>query len=248
MIGLDAEERKRFERQLPLLREEGQQQLKAAKVAVVGIGGLGSAAALYLAAAGVGGLVLVDYDNVDTSNLNRQILHTTQDLGKRKVDSAAAKLGRLYPSLEATAQAHRITRDNAEHMLQGVHAIVDGLDNFPSRLLLSDYAFAHRLPLFHGAVWGWEGRATTIVPGETPCLRCLYPNVSDETQTVPVIGVAPALIGVVQATEVVKYLTGTGELLLSRLLIYDGEALEFTIAPLDRNPGCPVCGRPLADT
>jgi adenylyltransferase/sulfurtransferase len=203
---------------------------------------LGSVAATYLAAAGVGKLVLVDKDVVEVSNLNRQILHRSPDVGRLKVHSAAEKLRGNYAGIDVATCAEEISEDNAEEVLEGVDAVVDGLDNFPTRFVLNSYVVAHRLPLFHGAVWGWEGRATTIIPGQTACLRCLYPEVPAEKETFPVVGVAPGLIGVIQATEGIKYFTQTGSLLLNRLLVYDGEAAEFTQVPTERDPRCPVCG------
>lgn len=232
----------RFDRQMRLWGERGQERLKAASVGVVGVGGLGSAAATYLAAAGVGKLVLVDKDTVEASNLNRQILHTQADLGRLKVDSAADRLRLLYPGIQVVALSQNLDAHSVERMLAGVDGLVDGLDNFPTRFLLNAYAVSHRLPLFHGAVWGWEGRVATVVPGRTPCLRCLYPQVPAEGETFPVVGVAPGLIGVIQATEAIKYFLQTGTLLLDRLLIYDGEALEFTQVPTERDSRCPVCG------
>ena len=242
MLHLDANDLAQFDRQIRLWGKEGQQRLKAAEVGIVGVGGLGSAVATYLAVAGVGRLVLVDKDTIEPTNLNRQILHRPEDVGQRKVDSARDKLRRMYAEIEITTCSEEISQDNIRQVLDGVDAVVDALDNFPTRFLLNVYTVAHRLPLFHGAVWGWEGHATTIIPGETPCLRCLYTDVPAEQEIFPVIGVTPGLIGIVQGTEVIKYFTQIGELLRNRLLLYDGEAMEFTEVPIERNLRCLVCG------
>jgi adenylyltransferase/sulfurtransferase len=192
----------------------------------------------YLAVAGVGNIRVIDSDSVELSNLNRQILHTDADIGRPKVESAADKLRTLNPELHVEAVSEAIAEDNVLDLVED-SSIVDALDNLPTRYLLNKAAVARQLTLFHGAVYGFEGRATTIAPGKTPCLRCLYQAVVPGD--IPVVGATPGVIGCIQATEVIKYLLGTGELLHNRLLIYDGLGLAFTEVRLKRDPRCPEC-------
>ena len=244
MATLTENDRIRFDRQIriPGWGAEGQQRLKSAKVGIIGTGGLGSPITVYLAVAGVGSIVLADKDVVELSNLNRQILHWDRDIRRKKVESAEEKLKQLNPEIEIVSYEGEITGENIEEVFRDVDAVVDALDNLPSRFLLNEFAVRHRVPLFHGAVWGLEGRASTIIPGKTVCLRCIYPEELPE-EIFPVVGVTPALIGVVQATEVLKYFTGIGELLLDQLLIYDGEMMSFSKLSLKRAPHCPVCSQ-----
>jgi len=200
---LTKEELVRYERQIiiPGWGEQGQEKLKKAKVVVVGAGGLGSAILNYLAVAGVGSIRVIDGDTVELSNLNRQILHLEKDIGRKKVDSASDRLQSLNPHIEIEAIGEVIIEDNVFEML-GDYLIVDALDNLPTRYLLNRVAVKKNLPLFHGAVYGFEGRATTIIPGKTPCIKCLYKDVIPGK--IPVVGVIPAVIGCIQATEVIK--------------------------------------------
>lgn len=243
MVALTEHERTRFDRQIRIPRwgVEGQERLKRARVGIIGTGGLGSPITIYLAVAGIGRIVLADGDVVERSNLNRQILHWDRDIGRKKAASAEEKLRQLNPEMEIISYDREITGENIEEVFRDVDAVVDALDNLPSRFLLNEFAVRHRLPLFHGAVWGLEGRASTIIPGKTVCLRCIYPEELPE-EVFPVAGVTPALIGVIQATEVLKYFTGIGELLLNQLLIYDGEMMSFSKLSLKRESHCPVCG------
>jgi molybdopterin/thiamine biosynthesis adenylyltransferase len=233
----------RYERQimLPEWGEEGQEKLRKAKVAVAGAGGLGSAILSYLAVAGVGSIRVIDGDTVELSNLNRQILHSEKDIGRKKVDSARDRLKSLNPHIEIEAIGEVITEDNVFEMV-GDYLIVDALDNLPTRYLLNKVAVQRKLPLFHGAIYGFEGRATTIIPGETPCIKCLYKDVLPGK--IPVVGVIPAVIGCIQATEVIKYIVGIGELLINRLLIYDGLGQKFSEARLKQDPHCEECRSP----
>jgi adenylyltransferase/sulfurtransferase len=236
-------ERERYDRQImiPEVGEAGQERLKQAKVFIAGAGGLGSPIAIYLAAAGVGRIRLVDRDTVDVTNLNRQILHWDKDTGRRKVESAGEKLAGLNPHVAVEALMATIGESNASQLTQGFDAIVDAMDNLPTRYLLNRVAIEHRVPFFHGAVRGFEGRVMTIVPGETPCLRCMYHG-PVPAEKFPVIGVAPGIIGVIQATEVIKYLVGAGSLLTHRLLLYDGLDMKFSEFRVKRNPDCEDCG------
>ncbi|MCK5119089.1 MAG: HesA/MoeB/ThiF family protein [Candidatus Latescibacteria bacterium] len=244
MVSLTENDRIRFDRQMRISGwgAEGQKRLKRATVGIIGTGGLGSPITIYLAVAGVGRIVLADKDVVERSNLNRQILHWDRDIGRKKADSAEEKLRQLNPEIEIVSYGSEITGENIEEVFGEVDAVVDALDNLPSRFLLNEFAIRHRLPLFHGAVWGLEGRASTMIPGKTVCLRCIYPE-ELPGEVFPVAGVAPGLIGIIQATEVLKYFTGVGELLLNQLLICDAETMSFSKISLKRTPHCPVCSR-----
>jgi molybdopterin-synthase adenylyltransferase len=230
----------RYERQIliPEWTKAGQQKLKKAEVVVAGVGGLGSAVLPYLAVAGVGKIRVIDGDKVELSNLNRQILHWDKDIGRAKVDSAKEKLQSLNPDIEVEAINETITEDNVFELVAD-YAIVDAMDNLPARYLLNRAALRKNLPLFHGAVYGFEGRATTMIPGKTSCLRCLYQGVIPGK--IPVVGVTPAVIGCIQATEVIKYILGVGELLTDRLLIYDGLNMRFSEVKLKKDPNCCEC-------
>jgi molybdopterin/thiamine biosynthesis adenylyltransferase len=239
---LSAEELDRYGRQImiPQIGEEGQERLKRAKVFVAGAGGLGSPVSIYLTAAGIGHLRLVDHDTVDITNLNRQVAHWTADVGRRKVDSAQEKLTKLNPNVTVEALSVTISEKNASELVSGFDLIVDAMDNLPTRYLLNKTAIEHDIPFMHGAVHGFEGRAMTVIPGKTACLRCLYRGPVPEAKF-PVIGVTPAVIACIQATEVIKYLVGTGDLLANRLLAYDGLTLRFTEFKVQRNPQCEHC-------
>ena len=240
---LTPNERERYDRQLMIqgIGVEGQEKLKRSRVLVAGAGGLGSPVAIYLTAAGVGTIRLVDHDQVTLSNLNRQILHGEEDIGRKKIDSATTKLRHLNSWVKIEAIAETITEENVSHLAQGCDVIVDAMDNLPTRYVLNRCAVEKRIPFFHGAVSGFEGRAMTILPGKTACLRCMYRGPIPQ-EKFPVIGVAPAMIGIIQSTEVIKYLIGIGKLLTNRLLIYDGLELTFTELTVHKNPDCDHCG------
>lgn len=244
MSQLNESDKIRYDRQMRIdgWGEKGQGKLKNATIGILGIGGLGCPISIYLAVAGVGRIILVDKDTIELSNLNRQILHWNKDIDKFKALSAKQKLNEINPDVEIITYTEEANENNIERLFNGVNAVVDALDNFESRLLLNKFAVSCKIPLFHGAVWGLEGRATTILPGKTICLNCIYKEVPKK-EIFPVAGVTPAVIGCIQATEVLKYLTGVGELLANRLLIYDGELMEFSQITLNRDPNCPVCGK-----
>ncbi len=237
-------DRQRYDRQimLPEIGANGQAKLKEAVVFIAGAGGLGSSAALYLAAAGVGTLRIVDDDTVELSNLNRQILHGDADIGKKKVASAAGTLQKLNPTVKLECLPETISASNVKRLVQGADGVVDAMDNLATRILLNRAALELCIPLFHGAVNGFEGRAMTVIPGETACLGCLLRG-TPPPEKFPVIGVTPAVIGAIQATEVIKYITGTGRLLAGRLLRYDGLNLEFSEFKIKKDPECSHCGR-----
>ncbi len=240
---LTEDELTRYDRQIMLkgIGKDGQEKLKKARVFVAGAGGLGSPISIYLAVAGVGTIRLVDHDTVELSNLNRQILHVNGDIGERKIDSAVQKLENLNKDVTVEAVAETITEENVSRLVGDCDLIVDAMDNLPTRYVLNRAAIEKNIPFFHGAVYGFEGRATTIIPGKTACLWCIYQGRITEGKF-PVIGVAPAVIGCLQATEVIKYITGIGELLTDQLLIYDGLNLEFTKLEVKRDPNCQHCG------
>jgi adenylyltransferase/sulfurtransferase len=221
--------------------QEGQGKLKKSRVVIAGAGGLGSPIAIYLTAAGIGTIRIIDHDQVALSNLNRQVLHWEEDIGRKKVDSARTKLRNLNSTVDIQAIAETITEENVCELVNGCDAIVDAMDNLPTRYILNRCAVERNIPFFHGAVNGFEGRVMTVIPGKTACLRCMYRGLVPQ-EKFPVIGVAPAVIGSIQATEVIKYLVGIGKLLTNRLLIYDGLKVTFSEFRLDKNPDCDHCG------
>ena len=241
---LTIDELERYDRQI-MLREigkEGQEKLKKARVFIAGAGGLGSTAAIYLTAAGIGNIRIVDRDTVELSNLNRQVLHWDEDRGRSKVDSAFEKLKRLNPDVKIEAIQETITEANINSLLAGCELIVDAMDNLPTRYLLNKASLKHHIPFFHGAVYGFEGRAMTIIPPKTACLRCVYRGVPPE-ERFPVMGTTPAVIGCIQATEVIKYILGIGKLLTNTLLNYDALDMEFRAFKVNKDPHCEHCGQ-----
>jgi len=240
---LTEKDRERYSRQIaiPGFGEAGQEKLKKGRVAIAGAGGLGSAVAIYLAAAGVGYIRIIDDDIVELSNLNRQILHGDSDIGKDKVVSAGERLSEVNPDVEVEGVKGRITEENAEELLGGMDAVVDCLDNFGTRYVLNDASIALRIPLFHGACNEMGGQVATIIPGKTACLRCIFPNAPPSAKT-PVLGAAAGTIGTIQSTEVIKFISGTGDLLAGKLLIYDGMFAEYDIIEVKRDERCPSCG------
>jgi len=231
----------RYARQEMIFGHERQEALGAATVVVVGAGGLGSPAATYLAAAGIGRLVIADYDTVSLSNLNRQFLHGDADIGTAKVDSAARRLRALNEDVEVVPVEVRISEENVATIVEGADAIVDALDTFAVRDLLNTAAVREGIPLMHGAIAGWYGQAATVIPGVSACLRCIFPS-NPPAGVFPAIGATAGVIGSIQAAEVIKYLTGTGTLLTDRLLLWNGADATCDVLPAPREPACPVCG------
>jgi adenylyltransferase/sulfurtransferase len=234
----------RYGRQIlyPNFGEEGQKKLRESHVVVAGLGGLGSPASIYLACAGVGHISLVDGDFVDLSNLNRQVLYGEEDIGEKKPFAAAQKLTQLNPSIEFTPLFERVTEDNVRDIIKGSHVVVDGMDNFETRLVLNSACVAEGIPFIHAGIHGLLGQITTIIPRKTPCLACLFPKVAKKPSVIPVFGVIPALLAVLQVTEVIKLLAGFGELLTGKMLYANIETMEFTLVNLARSPNCKVCG------
>jgi adenylyltransferase/sulfurtransferase len=239
---LTSTERERYDRQirLPEIGEAGQSRLKEAGILIAGAGGLGSSAALYLAAAGIGFLRIVDKDRVELSNLNRQVLHTHADVGRTKVSSAREKLVALNPDIRVEAVASEITADSVSELLSGVDGVVDAMDNIPGRSLLNKAALEARVPFFHGAVHGTQGSVMTVIPGETSCFQCRCKGEQDPC-TFPVLGVSPGIVGCLQAAEVVKFVAGFGSLLTDTLLTFNLLTQEFTRFRLKPNPECEHC-------
>jgi molybdopterin/thiamine biosynthesis adenylyltransferase/rhodanese-related sulfurtransferase len=248
--ALDPQRRTRYSRHLliPEVGEEGQLKLLESKVLLIGAGGLGSPAALYLAAAGVGRLGIVDADVVDESNLQRQVLHATADLGTPKVDSARATLEALNPDVDVVGFRERLTSENVDRILgEGWDVIVDGADNFPTRYLVNDASVWHDVPVVHGSIYRFEGQTTVFMPGAGPCYRCLFPQppppeLAPSCAEGGVLGVLPGVVGSLQANEALKLLLGIGEPLVGRLLLFDALAGEFNEVAIRRDPDCPVCG------
>src|SRR3954471_2831688 len=246
---LSPEQRDRYKRHilLPEVGEAGQQQLLESKVLLLGAGGLGSPAALYLAAAGVGTLGIVDMDVVDASNLQRQILHNTDRIGARKVDSAKKTLTLINPDVNVVTHDVRLGADNILDIIDGYDVVVDGTDNFPTRYLLNDASLLKRIPVVHGSIFRFEGQVTVFDPYNGPCYRCLLPEpppaeLAPSCAEAGVLGVLPGIVGSIQAMEAIKLLLDLGEPLRGRLLAYDSMDQAFRTFKVNRDPDCPACG------
>lgn len=228
---------------LPEIGEKGQNKLLASKVLIVGAGGLGSPAALYLAACGVGRIGIVDSDRIELSNLQRQILHTTSDIGIPKVDSAKEKLNALNPDIEVKTYELRVDSENILGLIQDFELILDCSDNFKTKYLINDACIGAGKPFVHGGISRFEGHALTVIPNKSPCYRCVFPETPPEPRSVAgPLGVVPGVIGTIQANETIKYLLGIGELLTGRLLVFDALKSTFKILKVVKNKSCPACG------
>jgi adenylyltransferase/sulfurtransferase len=249
-MAFTVDEKARYSRHLilPEIGERGQERLKSARVLVVGAGGLGSPCSLYLAAAGVGTIGILDSDNLELSNLQRQVVHSVHRIGKPKADSAAARLLSINPEIRIIPHRERLTAANAAALMSPYDIVVDGSDNFPTRYLVGDACYLFKKPLVYGAVLRFSGQASVFIPDLGPCYRCLFP-VPPGPETVPscseagVLGTVPGLIGVVQATEAIKLILGRGVSLQGRVLVYDALGLKFNEIKLEKDPDCPLCGR-----
>jgi len=246
-LNLDAEQLDRYSRHIIMddVGPEGQAALLDSRVLVVGAGGLGAPVLQYLAAAGVGTLAIADDDVVERSNLQRQIIHGNDDVGRPKVDSAREFINQLNPDIDVETHETRVSPETVESLVEGFDVVVDATDNFPTRFLLNDACMLADIPLTHGAVYQFEGQATTI--RGSPCYRCLFPEAPPEgavpdCSTAGVLGVLPGTIGAIQATEVLKLLLDEGETLDGRLLAYDARAFKTDFVPIAPDPDCPICG------
>src|SRR5919106_328308 len=247
--GMTAEQRMRYSRHtlLPEVGVDGQLKLLNSKVLLVGAGGLGSPAALYLAAAGVGTLALVDDDEVDESNLQRQVIHTTERVGIPKTESARISIEALNPDVDVVEHRTRLDADNILEIIEGYDVIVDGADNFPTRYLLNDASVRLRKPVVSASILAFDGQISTFMPYEGPCYRCLYPTppppeLAPSCGAAGVLGVMAGVMGLLQANEVIKLVAGIGEPLIGRLLLYDSLGTRFTELKVKRDPECPICG------
>lgn len=233
---------------LPEVGERGQEKLLKGRVLLLGAGGLGSPAALYLAAAGVGTIGLVDADVVDASNLQRQVLHTTSRIGQLKVDSAEVAIRDLNPDVKVVKYQERLNSQNVDRIFgAGWDAVVDGCDNFPTRYLVSDASLFHKIPIVHGSIFRFDGQVTTFMPFDGPCYRCLYPepppaHLAPSCAEAGVLGILPGLVGMLQATEAIKIILGQGDLLKGRLMTYDSLRMTVRTLKLRRDKTCPACG------
>lgn len=232
---------------LPEVGGKGQRKISKAKILLVGAGGLGSPAGLYLAAAGVGTIGVIDADAVDLSNLQRQIIHHTPDVGRPKVTSAKEKIQALNPDVQVVTYEDRLVSGNAVTIISDYDVVIDGVDNFPAKFLINDACFFAKKPLVHGGILRFEGRVTTILPGQSACYRCVFkqpppPGLVASCQEAGVIGVLAGIIGTIQATEALKVILGAGRLLTDRLLDFDGRRTEFREIRIKRNPNCALCG------
>ncbi len=232
---------------LPEVGGKGQRKIAGARILVVGAGGLGSPAALYLAAAGVGTLGLIDADAVDLSNLQRQVIHFTPDLGRPKVESAKEKIQALNPDVTVVTHQDRLTAKNALEILKGYDIVLDGVDNFPSKFLINDACYFSRKPLVHGGILRFDGRVMTILPGQSACYRCVFkhpppPGLVASCQEAGVIGALAGIIGTLQATEALKLILGIGQPLTNRMLDFDARRTHFREIRVRRNPSCVLCG------
>jgi molybdopterin/thiamine biosynthesis adenylyltransferase len=249
MFRLSQIQRDRYSRHIMLSQvgESGQVKLLEAKVLVVGLGGLGSAASYYLAAAGVGHLGLVDADKVEVSNLQRQILHTTTSIGMPKTASAEKTLLSLNPDIKITKYQDRLTSENAAEIVRNHDLVLDGCDNLPTRYVMNHVCHIYGKPYVHGSIFQFEGRATVFLPDRGPCYRCLYPAQPPEDmmpgpQDIGLLGSLPGVIGVIEATEAIKLILAIGKTLAGRLLVYDALSMEFHGLDMKEDPNCPVCG------
>jgi sulfur-carrier protein adenylyltransferase/sulfurtransferase len=247
--SLTADQRNRYQRHLllPEVGEEGQLKLLDSKVLLLGAGGLGSPAALYLAASGVGTIGIIDMDVVDASNLQRQVLHNIERIGMRKVDSARKSLEAINPDLTVNTYDTRLGADNVLEIIDGYDVIVDGTDNFPTRYLVNDAALLKRIPVVHGSIFRFDGQATVFNPYVGPCYRCMIPEpppaeLAPSCAEAGVLGVLPGIIGSIQAVETIKLLLDLGEPLVGRLLTYDALDQSFRTFKVRRDPDCPACG------
>ena len=243
-MSLSHSELERYDRQILIsnLGTDGQKRLKAAKVAVAGVGGLGCPTSIYLAAAGIGKIILLDSERFELSDLNRQILGWEKDIGRFKAEVAKEKLDAANSQIEVEAVVVEITKDNMQNVIEDVDVIVDGQDNWKTRFILNEYCVTQNVPFVHAGVSALHGQITTIVAGKGPCLRCIFPKDPPEREKIPVLGATPALFASLQVMETVKLVTGIGRPLVGRMLFVDGREMVFETMEVKRNVKCSVCG------
>jgi adenylyltransferase/sulfurtransferase len=243
-VQLSESEIIRYDRQIILSGwgREGQEKVKESSIFIAGAGGLGSSVALYLAAAGVGCLRICDYGKVELSNLNRQILHLDDSIGKKKVDSAENTLVRINPHVKIVKLFEKIKHSNVSSLIGDAQIIIDCLDNFPTRYILNEHAVKVRMPMIHAGIYGLTGQITFLQQPQTPCLACIFPS-APPAEVFPVVGTAPGIIGCLEAQEALKYLLNNESLLKNRLLIWDGENSIFEQVRVEKNPFCRVCSK-----
>ncbi len=241
---LSQEELKRYNRQMMMEKwgEDVQIKLKNSTVFIAGAGGLGSPVSIYLAVAGVGNIRICDFDSPDWTNLNRQILHNHNRIGTNKALSGKQTIEELNPHISVTAFTDKIVAENVDELVGDADIILDCMDNFPTRYLLNESAIGKNIPLVYGSIWGMEGRLSFINPPETPCLRCMFPE-APPSETFPVVGATPGVIGSLQALEAIKYLTGTGDNIKNKILVWEGRGVEFKKYKAYKDPECAVCNK-----
>jgi len=237
-------ELERYDRQIRIksLGKSGQSKLKKARVMVAGAGGLGCPASLYLVAAGMGYVAIVDKETVELSNLNRQVLHWGDDVGRLKSVSTVEKLRQLNPEVKVEAVPENITSNNARKLVSGFTVVVDGLDNWRTRFILNKACVKEKVPFVHAGIYSLYGQITTILPGKGPCLQCILPKTPPEEEKFPVLGATAGILGLLEALETIKIITGLGEPLVGRMLHFDGETVGFQEIRVERRRDCPVCG------
>jgi adenylyltransferase/sulfurtransferase len=239
---LTEDEIKRFSRQIKLFGVDGQRRIKCSSVLVVGVGGLGCSALMYLASAGFGRIVFIDNDVVEISNLNRQVLHWEEDVGRVKVESAIWKLKKINSNTQFEGLNAEFNEERGDYLVRDVDVVLDCLDNFRTRFVLNRLCVKYRKPFIHGAVYGLEGRLLTVIPGRGPCLQCVIPFQPTEASGFPILGSTPAVIASLQVTEAIKIVTGIGRPSVGRLIVYDGEFMSFFEVSVKRRDDCPTCG------
>jgi len=248
-VNLREDQIERYSRQiiLPNVGGKGQEKLLSAKVLIIGAGGLGSPAALYLASAGIGTVGIVDSDKVELNNLQRQIIHSIKEVGRPKVESARDRINAINDDVKVITYNLRVTSENILDIIRDYNIVVDGSDNFPTRYLVNDACVLSKKPLSHGGIFRFDGQAITIIPGESACYRCLFPEppplgLVPSCQEAGILGAVAGVIGVIQANEVLKFVLGTGELLTGKLLVFNALDSSFRKVKVPRDRGCPICG------
>jgi len=239
---LSKEELERYDRQIILFNVDGQVKLKKARIVVFGVGGLGSVSSIYLTALGIGKLLLVDHGKVELSNLNRQILYKTSDIGKFKVKIAAQRLKELNPNVDIEYSIEKITSENVYDFIREADVVIDGLDNWETRFIVNRACVELNKPFIHAGVHGMYGQLLVVVPGKSPCLQCVMPIKPSKERKIPILPTTPAVLAALQVTEAVKMITGYGKSAIGKLILYDGYSMSFHEIPVSRRENCPVCG------